>query len=97
MEIRKKWDMAANWLASLGVDKWMHMVMTLVTALVASEWLLLLGMDGRVTRGLTGACLGMAAGAMKEAWDKRSGEAVSLGDLVADAVGALLFVAAYCL
>ena len=93
---REKFDRFAEWLEAFGTDKWIHVIAVMVVAWVVATVVSVFGLP-RAFNGLIGIAAAIVAGVWKEAYDKRTTGLWDNKDLVADGVGALLFVAAYCL
>lgn len=87
---REKWDKFVERLISYGVDKWMHIVLLMVIAWVASVLFLPFGFS-RVVRGIIAVLVGAAVAIGKEVYDKKTTGVVEKKDLVADGIGLLLF------
>ena len=87
---REKWDKLVERLVAFGVDKWMHIVLLMVIAWVASVLFLPFGFS-RVVRGILAVLVGAAAAIGKEAYDKKTTGVVEKKDFVADGIGLLLF------
>lgn len=87
---REKWDKLVERLVAFGVDKWMHIVLLMVIAWVASVLFLPFGFS-RVVRGILAVLVGAAVAIGKEVYDKKTTGVVEKKDLVADGIGLLLF------
>lgn len=87
---REKWDKLVERLVAFGVDKWMHIVLLMVIAWVASVLFLPFGFS-RVVRSIFGVLVGAAVAIGKEVYDKKTTGVVEKKDLVADGIGLLLF------
>ncbi len=87
---REKWDRLVERLVAFGVDKWMHIVLLMVIAWVASVLFLPFGFS-RVVRSILGVLVGAAVAIGKEFYDKKTTGVVEKKDLVADGIGLLLF------
>lgn len=87
---RAKWDRIAGWLASFGIDRWMHIVLIMLCAWIVSVSFIPLGL-GRATIGLLGVLAGVAISLGKELYDKKTTGVVEKKDLLADGIGLLLF------
>lgn len=87
---REKWDKLVERLIAFGVDKWMHIVLLMVIAWVASVLFLPFGFS-RVVRGILAVLVGAAVAIGKEVYDKKTTGVVEKKDLVADGIGLLLF------
>ncbi len=87
---REKWDKLVERLVAFGVDKWMHIVLLMVIAWVASVLFLPFGFS-RVVRSIFGVLAGAAVAIGKEVYDKKTTGVVEKKDLVADGIGLLLF------
>ena len=87
---REKWDRFVERLVAFGVDKWMHIVLMMVIAWLASVVFLPFGFS-RVVRGILAVLVGAAVAIGKEAYDKKTTGVVEKKDLVADGIGLLLF------
>lgn len=77
-------------LIAFGVDKWMHIVLIMVIAWLASVVFLPFGFS-RVVRGILGVLVGALVAIGKEVYDKKTTGVVEKKDLVADGIGLLLF------
>lgn len=93
---REKWDKIVEWLVAFGVDKWMHIVIIMVLAWVASLVLLPFGLH-RAVRGLFGIMAGIVFSILKEVYDEKTTGIFDNRDLAADAIGLALFYAMYTL
>lgn len=87
---REKWDRLVERLVAFGVDKWMHIVLLMVIAWVASVLFLPFGFS-RVVRGILAVLVGAAVAIGKEVYDKKTTGVVEKKDFVADGIGLLLF------
>lgn len=87
---REKWDKFVERLIAFGVDKWMHIVLLMVIAWVASVLFLPFGFS-RVVRGILAVLVGALVAIGKEVYDKKTTGVVEKKDLVADGIGLLLF------
>jgi len=87
---REKWDKLVERLVAFGVDKWMHIVLLMVIAWVASVLFLPFGFS-RVVRGILAVLVGAVFAIGKEVYDKKTTGVVEKKDLVADGIGLLLF------
>lgn len=87
---REKWDRFVERLISFGVDKWMHIVLIMVIAWLASVVFLPFGFS-RVVRGILAVLVGALVAIGKEVYDKKTTGVVEKKDLVADGIGLLLF------
>lgn len=87
---REKWDKLVERLVAFGVDKWMHIVLLMVIAWVASVLFLPFGFS-RVVRSILGVLVGAAVAIGKEFYDKKTTGVVEKKDFVADGIGLLLF------
>lgn len=87
---REKWDRFVERLVAFGVDKWMHIVLMMVIAWLASVVFLPFGYS-RVVRGILAVLVGAAVAIGKEVYDKKTTCVVEKKDLVADGIGLLLF------
>lgn len=87
---REKWDKLVERLIAFGVDKWMHIVLLMVIAWVASVLFLPFGFS-RVVRGILAVLVGAAVAIGKEVYDKKTTGVVEKKDFVADGIGLLLF------
>lgn len=87
---REKWDKFVERLVAFGVDKWMHIVLMMVIAWLASVVFLPFGFS-RAVRGILAVLVGAAVAIGKEVYDKKTTGVVEKKDLVADGIGLLLF------
>lgn len=87
---RQKWDKFVEWLVAFGVDKWMHIVLIMLIAWVASVMFLPFGFS-RVVRGILAVLVGAVFAIGKEFYDKKTTGVVEVNDLAADGIGLLLF------
>lgn len=87
---REKWDKLVEMLVAFGVDKWMHIVLLMVIAWVASVLFLPFGFS-RVVRGILAVLVGALVAIGKEVYDKKTTGVVEKKDLAADGIGLLLF------
>lgn len=87
---REKWDKIVERLVAYGIDKWMHIVLIMLIAWVASVLFLPFGFS-RVVRGILGVLVGAAFAIGKEIYDKKTTGVVEVNDLAADGIGLLLF------
>lgn len=87
---REKWDKIVEWLVAFGVDKWMHIVLIMVIAWVASVMFLPFGFS-RVVRGILAVLVGAVFAIGKEVYDKKTTGVVEVKDLAVDGIGLLLF------
>ena len=87
---REKWDKLVERLVAFGVDKWMHIVLLMVIAWVASVLFLPFGFS-RIVRGILAVLVGALVAIGKEVYDKKTTGVVEKKDLVADGIGLLLF------
>lgn len=91
---REKWDKIVERLVAFGVDKWMHIVIIMLVAWVASVMFLPFGLH-RAVRGLFGILVGMILSVAKEVYDEKTTGVFDNRDLAADAIGLALFYAIY--
>ena len=87
---REKWDKLVERLVAFGVDKWMHIVLLMVVAWLASVVFLPFEFS-RVVRGILAVLVGALVAIGKEIYDKKTTGVVEKKDLVADGIGLLLF------
>lgn len=87
---RENWDRFVERLIAFGVDKWMHIVLLMVIAWVASVLFLPFGFS-RVVRGILAVLVGAVFAIGKEVYDKKTTGVVEKKDFVADGIGLLLF------
>ena len=87
---REKWDEFVERLAAFGVDRWMHIVLIMVVAWVASVLFLPFGFS-RFVRGILAVLGGAVFAIGKEAYDKKTTGVVERKDLIADGIGLVLY------
>lgn len=87
---RERWDELVERLVAFGVDKWMHIVLIMVIAWVASVLFLPFGFS-RVVRTILAVLVGAVFAIGKEAYDKKTTGVVERKDLAADGIGLLLY------
>lgn len=87
---REKWDKFVERLVAIGVDKWMHIVLIMVLAWLASVVFLPFGLE-RTMRRLIGMAVGVCYSLSKEIYDKETTGVAEKKDLVADGIGLVLF------
>lgn len=87
---REKWDRLVERLVAFGVDRWMHIVLIMVIAWLASVLFLPFGFS-RTVRGVLGVLAGITWALGKEVYDKKTTGVVERKDLVADGIGLALF------
>jgi len=87
---REKWDEFVEKLVAFGVDRWMHIVLIMVIAWVASVLFLPFGFS-RVVRSILAVLVGALFAIGKEFYDKKTTGVVERKDLIADGIGLVLY------
>lgn len=87
---RKKWDEFVERLVAFGVDRWMHIVLIMVIAWVASVLFMPFGFS-RVVRSILAVLVGAVFAIGKEFYDKKTTGVVERKDLIADGIGLVLY------
>lgn len=89
--MRKYIDKISGIFVSFGIDAWIHIVVVIVIATIVARLCFWTGAN-RALAGCIGAFLAFICGFVKESYDNKSTGVFSTSDLLADAVGALLFL-----
>lgn len=89
--MRKILDKITDWFVHWGIDVYIHILCVMFVALVVTDACLVCG-AGRIQAGVVGAFVGLIAGFLKEIYDKKTTGIFEPKDLVADLIGALLFL-----
>ena len=86
----EKWDEFVERLVAFGIDRWMHIVLIMVIAWVASVLFLPFGFS-RVVRSILAVLAGAVFAIGKEFYDKKTTGVVERKDLIADGIGLVLY------
>ena len=78
-------------MASYGIEFWIHVVFIIVICLLSAIVLHLCGVGHEAT-GMIAGGIGLLAGFVKEAFDKKTGGEWSLMDIIGDMWGVVLFM-----
>ena len=89
--MRKIIDRITDWLVHWGIDVYIHIICVMCVALVITDTCLICGAGG-VQAGVIGAFVGLVAGFVKEVYDSKTTGFFDSKDLVADLIGAVLFL-----
>ena len=89
--MRKIIDKITDWLVKWGIDVYIHIICVMCVALVVTDACLICG-AGSIQSGCIGAFVGLIAGFLKEVYDKKTTGIFDAKDLVADLIGAVLFL-----
>ena len=88
--MRKYFDRFAAWLVGFGIEPYIHILVTVVVALMVARVCYFTGAD-RTLAGYIGALLAFIIGFAKESYDNKTEGVFDAGDIVANAIGAVLF------
>lgn len=87
----RKWiDAFSAWMVSLGIEAYLHIVCTMVVAMLIARVSLITGAD-RLLAGYIAVFIGFSLGLFKEMYDNKTTGVFEVGDITANAVGAFLF------
>ena len=88
----RKWiDKFSKWLCSFGIEFYLHMVCVIVIAMFIARICFATGAD-RALAGCLAAFVAFICGFFKEIYDNKTTKVFSKEDLIADAIGAVLFL-----
>ena len=88
--MRKFIDKFAQWLVGFGIEAYLHILCTIVIAMLVARVCFLTGAD-RYLAGYIGALGAFIVGFVKESWDNKTEGVFEAKDIAANAIGALLF------
>jgi len=92
--MRKIIDKINIYLASLGVEFWLHLTAVVFIATIVARTCQFTGAD-RLLSGFIGAFIGIVVGILKEGYDNKTTGVFSTSDIVADFIGAAFFILIY--
>lgn len=89
--MRKYIDRFSEQLVGFGIEPYLHIVCTLVIAMLMARVCFFTGAD-RALAGCLAAFVAFICGFFKEIYDNKTTKVFSKEDLIADAIGAVLFL-----
>lgn len=91
-EMKRIYEMAAEWLCGIWSDKYVHLLTCLVLTFVMGKGLMLLTGEPHVVCAAIGAGAAMMAGCCKEWYDSINNGEFGYKDILFDAIGCILGV-----